>query len=214
MSRARLSGAAGLSLIALSVAGCAAPSARFPTADSPEHEAPRRAPGVAVDPKTELPSPADKASAETGVAVLQAPRDPARAALLIDDFFRAVTLESNESLDRVLTSDAYLESSSGRQPARVVWRSRFTQFDYGALRSAPLFRAAELETYRGSDRDALGPSRALPARMQPDDVFVRVRLDVTHAEKLRLFADEFGFLLRPSGDGYRITNISEDFRAP
>jgi hypothetical protein len=210
MSRARLGvGAAALALVA-----CAGKSARFPTTDPAAEPPPRRAPGVAVDPETAWPAPSRTADTGEGVTVLTAPRDLDRARALVDDFFLAVTLESGEVLDQVLTHDAYLESSSGRQPARVAWRSRFTQFDYGALRAAPLYRREDLETYRGSDRQALGPSRQLPAQMQPDEVFVRVRLDVTHAAKNRLFADELGFLLRPSGEGYRIANISEDFRAP
>jgi hypothetical protein len=205
---------AGLGLLSLALAACAATSAQFATRDLPESEAPRRAPGVAVDPKTALPEPARTANTDSGVAVLSAPRDLQRATALVDEFFRAITGESSESLDRIVSSDAYVESASGRQPVRVAWRSRFTQFDYGALRSAPLYRPGDLETYRGRDRDALGPARRLPSQMQPDDVFVRVQLDVTHASKTRLFADELGFLLRPSGNGYRIASISEDFQAP
>jgi hypothetical protein len=146
--------------------------------------------------------------------VLVAPHDLEQAVELVSDFLLAITLESGEALDRVLTNDAFLESSSGRHPARAAWRARFAQFDYNSLRSAPLFRRADLETYRGRDREALGVARRLPPRMQTDDVFVRVRLGVTHVSKTRLFADELGFLLRPSGAGYRIQTISEDFQTP
>ena len=133
------------------------------------------------------------------------------AADLVAAFFRAITLESGEALDRVLSSDASLESSSGRHPARSAWRSRFNQFDYSALRATPLYRAGDLETYRGNEQAALGLSRRLPP-MQPEDVFIRVHLDVTHVNKTRLFADEIGFLLRPAGGGFRISTLSEDFQ--
>jgi hypothetical protein len=205
---------AGLGLLSLALAACGATGAQFATTDAPESEAPRRAPGVAVDPQTALPAPTHSASTDSGVAVLAAPRDLQRATALVDEFFRAITGESSESLDRLLSTDAYVESASGRQPLRIAWRSRFTQFDYGTLRSAPLYRPSDLETYRGSDREALGPARRLPSQMQRDDVFVRVHLDVTHAAKTRLFADELGFLLRPRGSGYQIASISEDFQAP
>jgi hypothetical protein len=161
-----------------------------------------------------LPAPARTSSVESGVLVLSTPRDPQQAQALVTAFFRAITLESGEALDRVLSNDAHLESSSGRHPARNAWRSRFAQFDYGALRTTPLYRAAELETYRASDQPALGLARRLPAQMQADDVFIRVHLHVTHVSKTRLFADEIGFLLRPSGETYRIASISEDFQVP
>ena len=202
------------SLVAFSLAACAPASARFPTRDPGEPETlVRRPPGVAVDPRTELPPAERAAPAEPGVIVLTTPRDLDGAAALVAAFFRAITLESGDALDRLLSADATLESSSGRHPARNAWRSRFTQFDYGALRATPLYRAADLETYRGNDQAALGLSRRLPP-MQADDVFIRVHLDVTHVSKTRLFADEIGFLLRPSGAGYRISTVSEDFQMP
>ena len=199
-------------LVALSCAACAPSAAHFPTrAVEASAEAPRRPPGVAVDPRTDLPAPSRVATVEPGVVVLATPHDLNAAVELVAAFFRAITLESGEALDYVLSSDASLESSSGRHPARNAWRSRFTQFDYGALRATPLYRAGDIETYRGNDQAALGLSRRLPP-MQPDDVFIRVHLDVTHVSKTRLFADEIGFLLRPAGASYRISALSEDFQ--
>jgi hypothetical protein len=147
------------------------------------------------------------------VSVLSTPHDLRHATGLVAAYFRAITLESGDALDLVLSSEASLESSSGRFPARAAWRSRFAQFDYQSLRSASLYRDAELETYRGSDQPTLGVQRRLP-EMRADDVFVRVRLDVTQVQKTRLFADEIGFLMRPRGEGYQILTISEDFSVP
>lgn len=203
----------GGALTALVVSACHAGAARFPTSDAPDDEAPRRAPGVAVDPELELPEAAARGSTESFVSVLSAPRDLRRATSLVAAYFRAITAESGEALDEVLSSESTLESSSGRYPARSAWRSRFTQFDYQSLRNASLYRDADLETYRGRERPTLGELRRLP-EMREDDVFVRVRLDVTQVQKTRLFADEIGFLMRPSGDGYQIVTISEDFAVP
>ena len=200
-------------LFALALSSCVASTARFATSDAPDAERPRRAPGIAVDPKFELPEASARGSTESFVTVLTAPRDLERATALVAAYFRAITLESGEALELVLSAEASLESSSGRFPARAAWRSRFAQFDYQTLRSAPLYRDAELETYRGSDRPELALWRRLP-EMRADDVFVRVRLDVTQVQKTRLFADEIGFLMRPRGDGYQIVSISEDFAVP
>jgi len=200
-------------LAALVVGACSASAARFPTSDAEDAEATRRAPGVAVDPELELPEAAPRGSTESFVNVLSTPRDLTRATSLVAAYFRAITSESGEALDEVLSSESSLESSSGRYPARSAWRSRFAQFDYQSLRNASLYRDSDLETYRGTERPELGERRRLP-EMGPDDVFVRVRLDVTQVQKTRLFADEIGFLMRPRGDGYQIVTISEDFAVP
>lgn len=201
-------------LLALSSTGCGVGTARFPTSDaSAEREDTRQAPGVALDLQSRLPEPLTRADLSPGVVVLSAPRDLQNAADLVAAFFRAVTLESGEALEHLFSADAQLESNAGRHPARGAWRSRFTQFDYGALRATPLYRPSDVETYRSNDRPVLAFSRRLPP-MQPDDVFIRVHLDVTHVNKTRLFADEIGFLLRASGAGYRIASLSEDFQLP
>lgn len=194
-------------------ASCAAPAARFATRDPSEPLPARRAPGVVVDLKSELPSPSAAQSAGSGLVVLSAPRDTRLAPALVREFFRAVTSESNEALDALLASDAQLETSSGKNPLRSAWRTRFAQLDYSALRATPLYRERDLETYQSREHAVLGTARGVPS-MQPGDVFVRVRLGVTHVNKTRVFADELGFLLRPSGAGYRIATISEDFLTP
>lgn len=200
-------------LIAIAVGSCAPRAARFATSEAWESDAPRRAPGVAIDPELELPEAAPRGSSESTLMVLSAPRDLKQATEMVAAYFRAITLESSEALELVLSSEALLESSSGRSPARAAWRSRFAQFDYQSLRSASLYRDADLETYRGSDQPELALQRHLP-EMRDDEVFVRVRLDVTEVQKTRLFADEIGFLIRPRGDGYQIVKISEDFTLP
>ena len=67
--------------------------------------------------------------------------------------------------------------------------------------------------YHGTDQPELALQRHLP-EMRDDEVFVRVRLDVTEVQKTRLFADEIGFLMGPRGNGYQIVKISEDFTLP
>jgi hypothetical protein len=132
----------------------------------------------------------------------------------VDRFFRALVAESPNELDALLTEQAQLDSSTGRQPARGALRSRFLQLDYTALRGVPLYRESDVEIYRRKDSERLQAERNLPTDLAVDQLFVRVRLSVSHAGKSRVLSDEMGFSLRPERDGYRIVNIREDTPVP
>jgi len=200
-------------LAALLLVGCQGSTARFKTADPVErYPRVRRAPAVVAAAVPRLPSPERRASSERGLVVLAAPVPLDRARDTVARFFRAVTEESPEALDAVLAEQALLETSSGRHLARMAFRTRFSQHDYGMLRAAPLYHEHDVETYRGSDALTLAATRHLPEGLEPDEVFVRVRLGIAHAGKTRLFADEIGFLLRPHGESFEIAKISEDFQ--
>ncbi|MEZ4371650.1 MAG: hypothetical protein R3B07_12530 [Polyangiaceae bacterium] len=43
---------------------------------------------------------------------------------------------------------------------------------------------------------------------------VKVKLAITRSGRTRIFADEIHFLLRPSSDGYKISEVVEDFQLP
>jgi hypothetical protein len=146
--------------------------------------------------------------------VLAAPRRLAAARGTVDRFFRALLAESANEIDALLTEQAQLDSATGRQPARGALRSRFLQLDYTALRGVPLYRESDVEVYRRKDGETLQAERALPSDLAADQLFVRVRLNVSHAGKSRIFADEMGFFLKPEGDGYRIVSIREDSAIP
>ena len=208
-----MSGALRVSLAAMVLLACQGGAARFPTSEPlVRHPSVRRAPAVVAASVPRLPSPARQASSEQGLVVLAAPVPMDRARETVARFFRAVTEESPEALDAVLAEQALLETSSGRHPARMAFRTRFAQLDYGVLRQAPLYREGDLETYRGSDAADLQSIRRMPEGLEPDEVYVRVRLGVAHGGKTRLFADEIGFLLRPHGETFEIARISEDFQ--
>ncbi|MGC4092069.1 MAG: hypothetical protein QM756_30145 [Polyangiaceae bacterium] len=106
--------------------------------------------------------------------------------------------------------ESFVEAPGSRQPARGVLRSRLLQFDYTALRGVPLYREADVELYRAEDAETLRSARGLPNELARDQLFVRVRLNVSHSGKTRLLADEMGFSLRPEQDGFRIVSIRED----
>lgn len=189
-------------------------SARFATTDPNAAHAPRRPAGIAIDPVSRLPPPKSQGSTESTLLVLGSPRSTSLARNVVARFFQALVGESPEALDALLSDQAFIDASGNRQPARGALRSRFLQLDYTALRGVPLYRDADIEIYRYEDASELRTARALPADLAKDQLFVRVRVNVSHAGKTRLFADEMGFLLRPERENYLIVSIREDAPVP
>jgi hypothetical protein len=187
--------------------------ANFPTTTE-FPETPRRAPGIAVDPLSELPRPTQAAEAEAGLNVLTPPADAGRARGIVRQFFRAAVAENAEDLEPLIAQQAWLESGGTRQPARAFWRTRMSQLDYGTLAGQLIYREAQVETYRAEDATRLGPNRRIPTDIKDDEILVRVPIAVSWTGRTRLFGDEVVFRVRPSGSRYEITEIVEDFRLP
>jgi len=205
--------------LALGVLGSACGARQTPLAIDTVSEldsSPRRAPGVAVDPTSELPKSAPAAHSEDGVVVLKAPLDPESAREMVRAFFRAVSQGSYSDLEAVLPDEAWLSAGAmaGRQKARQYWQQRLSRLDYASLAGTTVFREGELETYRAADLAALRPPRVLGVVAQGDDVIVRVPIATPRTGKTRLFGDEIVFLLRPAGSKFQIVDMSEDFTLP
>lgn len=198
------------------VVGCAgSQSPRFETVSSFDEGAQRHAAGVSVDPVSELPPSQDKATTNSGVVVLSTPADPAQGREAVRRFFRAVVAESSEDLEAELGDHAQIQLGSGaRLPVGAFWRQRFASLDYATLAGSPLFRDRDIETYRGSDLKQLGGRRRFPIAVPEDAVLVKVKLAITRSGRTRIFADEIYFLLRPGADGYKISEVVEDFQLP
>jgi hypothetical protein len=194
------------------VSACA--GARFDTTDPHSEPPPRRPPGIAVDPVTEWPKPQPRGNSEHGLLVLSAPRSLSEVHAVIDRFFHAMVAETPEEIDLLLSDQAFLESTAGRQPARGALRSRLAQLDYSLLRGVPLYLARDVEVYRAEDARILESLRSLPRELARDQIYARVRLSVAHAGKTRLFSDQVGFLLRANSSGFRIVSINEDTPVP
>lgn len=178
--------------------------------------APRRAPGIAVDPAPELPPAARVADPEQGVVVLRAPEDPEAAREVVRGFFRAVSQGSYGELETFVADEAWLSAGAmaGRQKARQYWQMRLSRLDYASLAGSSIFRDGEIETYRAQDLAALRPPRALGVVAQADDVVVRVPIAAPRSGKTRLFGDEIVFVLRPKGNRYAIVDMAEEFTLP
>jgi ketosteroid isomerase-like protein len=194
-------------------AGCGARPASFETVSS-FPEAPRKPPGVAVDPSPSLPAPASSAETFEGLLVLSAPPDPRAARRVVREFFAAVVREAPDKLDELVAAEAWVDSGSQRQPVRAFWRTRFSQLDYGSLADEVLFRESELLTYRPEDLGRLTGTRPTFVDAESTDLVVHARVRASWTGRTRLLGDELFFLLRPRGDRYVIAEIIEDFRLP
>jgi hypothetical protein len=146
--------------------------------------------------------------------VLRAPVPSGLAREAVREFLRAAVNEALERMDPLLTAQAFVDTGSGRQPARAFWQSRFTVLDYTDLRGQQLFREADLETFRAEDLARLPAGRKFPLELAADEVAVKVPIRVSWAGRTRLFGDELLFRLQPAGTRYEIAEINEEFRLP
>lgn len=199
------------------LASCGAARApAFATAE--ELPSGRRHPdGVAVDPATELPAPADTTSSDAAVATLRAPLPSDAARETMHAFFRAVLAEDFDALAALVTTDATVSPRVRGPSASLldVWRARMRRLDYLPLASAAVYDDATVETWRASDlASTSGAHPARPPEMAAGDVMLRVPIAVARSGQDRLFGDEMTFLLRRDGSRFRIRALVEDFQLP
>jgi len=194
---------------------CAAPRPSSATsAQNAQNPAPRRAPGVAEQRSEVLPEATRVGSSRDQWLVLRAPAASGLAREAVRDFLRAAVNEALDRMDPLLAPQAFVDTGSGRQPARAFWQSRFTVLDYTELRGQLLFREADLEIFRAEDLTRLPAARRLAIELAADEIAVKVPIRVSWAGRSRLFGDELLFRLQPAGTRYEIAEITEDFRLP
>ncbi|HEY4106678.1 MAG TPA: hypothetical protein VGM44_22410, partial [Polyangiaceae bacterium] len=184
------------------------------TTDHFDPDAPRRAPGVVEPLAVVAPKPARSGDSDNEILLLRAPSAPELARQVVREFLRAAVNEAPERMDLLFTPTAFVDTTSGHQPARSFWRSRLSALDYTELRGELLYRDSDLETYRAEDLARLPTSRRIPVELGADEVAVRVPIRVSWAGRTRLFGDELVFLLDPAGSRFEISEILEDFRLP
>jgi len=192
--------------------GCGA--VQPPTVDAPGVVAsaeppPRRPDAVVVEPPAALPTAAAHAEAR-GVVALREP--------LAGDALRETVMQvaeawqqgSLEALVALLTSDAGAidARSRGRGPLVEGWRQRLHAHEYARLSGVELVRPERIERW---SRDELGASDApsRPADMRPDEVYVRVPLEVTRLANEKVFDDVMVLLLRLEDGRYRVSAYGE-----
>lgn len=189
---------------------------RFEAATSFDAKAPRRPPGVAVDPMPELPLPSADASTAQGVVSLRQPPDLGRARETVRAFFHAVTTEDVLELESLLARDAavQVDPQSGRRKARDFWRMRLSQLDYDQVGSGAIFREAEVEWFRPEAMHRLTQGGYPQLELLASDVVLRVPITTPTATKQHLFGPEIVFVLRPTPHGFRIAEMYEPFQLP
>lgn len=189
--------------------------ARFPTRVA-QDDTPRRAPGVAVDPASELPPARATGTTDGAVVTLRAPASRESARGVVRRFLEATVAGHWPDVEVLLDEQAWISGgpTTGRQRARSFWQMRLSRLDYPALANQTLYRDSELETYAAADAASLAPPRSLPLTPRGDDVLVRVVIEQPRVGKTRYFGDEIAFLLRPAGSSFVIVEMLEDFSLP
>ncbi|MEO6601290.1 MAG: hypothetical protein ABIQ16_15540 [Polyangiaceae bacterium] len=158
--------------------------------------------------------PARTGNSRDQLLLLRAPPATELARSTVREFLRATVSEAMDRLAPLLSEQAFVDTGSGRQPARALWQLRFAQLDYTELRGLLLYRDADVQIFRAEDLARLPPSRRLALELGEDEVAVRVPIRISWSGRTRLFGDELLFRLQPKGSGFKISEISEDFRLP
>jgi hypothetical protein len=210
----RFSGAAALFGLWLLGAGCTERDLQPASAAQSAESAERRAPGVIEVRSEELPDPVYRGNSQDQLLVLRAPPGTRLARNTVREFLRAAVNEASEHLQALLAPGAFVDTGSGRQPARSFWQIRLAQLDYTELRGELLFRDSDLQIFRAEDLPRLPAGRRIPLELSPDEIAVRVPIRISWAGRTRLFGDELLFRLQPAGSGFEIAEISEDFHLP
>ena len=153
--------------------------------------------GADIELTPKLPQAERRGDTQGGMLVLETPADPAQARAVIAAFFRAIVSESPGALAAVLAPNATLQEGARKEGVVTAWSSRFTRFDYKSLVNERLYRDSEV-ALREDERD----------------LWVGVPIEVAWGARPRLLADLFTFHLTPSGAGWSISEILEEFRSP
>ncbi|MDP9033745.1 MAG: hypothetical protein M3O50_02985 [Myxococcota bacterium] len=216
----RLNGCGGLMGVALA-AGCCVTRAPVPRGPPTETGAVppgdlladgsvnRRPDGVALEPVPALPIAVQRADAR-GVVALRAPlaRDAIVAIVLaLADGWRH---ESPEELGDLLTADAGPIDGRSRGRAALMdgWRQRLRTHEFSRLAGTELVRPERIERYDWSDLSVPG-ALLRPVEMRPDELYVRVPLEVTRVAGERVFGDVIVLLLKREANRYKIAAYGE-----
>jgi hypothetical protein len=170
---------------------------------------PRRPDGIVVEPSPALPTAGERANAEGIVAL----REPLRGDPVRDVVLAMVSAWQRESLDglvALLTSDAGpIEARlRGRSALVESWRQRLHAHEYARLAGSELVRPERIERYDVDELRAADPN-ARGYELGPEEVFVRIPLEVTRVAGERLFGDVVIVILRREEGTYKIAAYGE-----
>lgn len=170
---------------------------------------PRRPDGVVVEPPAAMPNPAERAESRGVIAL----REPLGGDAVRDVVLAILDAWQHESLDQMvelLANDAGpIEARSrGRSPLIESWRQRLRAHEYGRLAGVTLVRVERIERYGWEDLSA-PDTPVRPPEMHPEELYVRLPLEVTRGSGERLFGDMILLLLRREEGKYKIVAYGE-----
>jgi hypothetical protein len=211
----RRSRGAGFSwAVAALAAGCGgavAPRVDAPRAESSDSPALRRPDAVLLEPVVARPPTVAHADAQ-GVVALRTPIGEGAVAAVVRGWIDAWQRESLDALADMLSPDAVpIESSHGHGRAALLdsFRQRLQAHDYARLTGLEVLRPDRIERADYEDLAAIA-GRSRPPEMRPDDLYIRVPLELTHVAGERLFGDVLVFVLRREDGKLRIAAYGED----
>lgn len=179
------------------------------SAGTPAELPPRRPDGVVMEPPPALATATEHGEAR-GVVVLRQPLGSDSIASVVEDLIEAWRRESPEALGELLTPDAGPIEGRSRGRAALVegFRQRMRAHEYGRLAGVSLVRPENIARYDWDNLSAPGaPPR--PPEMRPEEVYVRIPLEMTRVAGERLFGDVIVLLLGRDGRRYRIAAYGE-----
>jgi hypothetical protein len=191
------------------VACGASPPAVVAQAASSAEPLPRRPDGVVLEPPAAMPAIVTLADARGVIALrpsLSADAIRDCVAALLDAWQRA----SLDTLSGLLASDAGPIEARARGPGALVeaWRQRLRAHEYKRLEGLDLARLDRVEHYTFGELG--GPdSPARPADMHPEEIYVRVPLEVTQVAGEKLFEATIVLLVRAEHGRARIVAYGE-----
>jgi hypothetical protein len=129
---------------------------------------------------------------------------------VVDAFMDAWTRKSIDDLVALLGTDAGPIEARGRGRAALVddWRDRLRSYDYGRLAGVELVRRERVQMHEAGDEDAA--DRVLQGiDLRPQEIYVRVPLELNALGGEKLFGDVLVFILRREEGELRIVGYGE-----
>ena len=170
---------------------------------------PRRPDAVVLEPPAAMPSVLPRAEAH-GVVALREPPGTDSVRDLVQQLADAWEHASLEGLIALLTTDAGALDTRARGRGALVesWRQRLHAHEYARLAGTELFRPDRVERW---SYDELGASDApaRPADMRPDEIILRIPVEVTHVQNEKLFDDFVVLVVRLEDGRYKISQYGE-----
>jgi hypothetical protein len=157
-----------------------------------------------------MPAVLTRAEAK-GVVALREPLggDPVREVVV--RLVEAWQKGSLDALASLLTSDAGPIELRARGNGALVesWRQRLHAHEYTRLSGLEVVRPERIERWTWDELGPTGGGPVRPGDMRPDELYLRVPLEVTHLGGEKLFEDAIVLVVRREGGRYRIAAYGE-----